>query len=204
MKTLRDPSGNLPEEPSRGGVVELPARRERTVAILTECFARNVLELEEFERRVALAHGAATVRELARLLEDIPVEVLAQMEEPKTRGLVLREEPQSLYGVLSTHRYRGPGWLKSRTVSAYPVLSTLALDFRELALPPGPVEINLQAVLSSVLITVPEELPVEVEVVPILAEVKTGRQVRSSNPGRGPSVRVTGVLVLSNVKVRVR
>jgi hypothetical protein len=92
------------ELPQRRSVVGQPAPRERTIRILSECFAKNILEMEEFER----------------------------------------------------------------------------------------------------VVTVPESLPVQLEVVPILGEVKEGRRVKTALPRKGPGVRVTGFVMMGDVKVRTR
>jgi hypothetical protein len=198
---------DLPEETrdpqKRGGVVGLPAQRERTVKILSECFAKNVLEMEEFERRVSLAHQARSVQELAQLIDDIPGELAEAPQEAPARRTVFREDEQPVHGIMMSHKYRGQ-WLKSHTVSTRTLMSSLEFDFRDLELPPEIVEINVMALMSSVTITVPESLPVQLEVVPILGEVKEGRRVKARVPRGGPGVRITGFIILSDLKVRTR
>jgi len=185
----------------------LPAQRERTIKILTECFARDLLEMDEFERRVSLAHQAGSVRDLARLIDDVPgdlVEAADRSPEPASAGsVVLKEEEQPVYGIMMSRRLRGQ-WLKCRTVNARTLMSSLEFDFRDLELPPDIVEINVLALMSSVVVTVPENLPVQTEVVPILGEVKEGRRLKTVLPRKGPGVRLTGFAMMSEVKVRTR
>ena len=193
--------------PQRRSVVGLPAKRERTIRILSECFAKNLLEMEEFERRVAQAHQAQSVQELARLIDDIPGELAEapeQVPEAVSSGrLVLREEEQPVYGIMMSRRLRGQ-WLKCRTVNSKTLMSSLEFDFRDLELPSDVVEINVLALMSSVVVTVPEDLPVQTEVVPILGEVKEGRRLKTVLPRKGPGVRLTGFAVMSELKVRTR
>jgi len=207
MTDRQDLPEHDPNRPQRRSVVGLPAQRERTIRILSECFARNILEMEEFERRVTQAHQAQSVQDLARLIDDIPGEVAEAPEQPpgtvSARSLVLREEEQPVYGIMMSRRLRGQ-WLKCRTVNSRTVMSSLEFDFRDLELPSGIVEINVLAVMSSVVVTVPESLPVQLEVVPILGEVKEGRRVNTTLPRKGPGVRITGFVVMGDVKVRSR
>jgi hypothetical protein len=200
----------LPEQDpnrSRRSVVGLPAQRERTIKILSECFARNLLEMEEFERRVAQAHQARSVQDLARLIDDIPGELVAEAErtpEPAgARRLMLRDDEQTVHGIMMTRRLRGQ-WLKCRIVNSRTVMSSVELDFRDIELPDGIVEINVLAVMSSVVLTVPPELPVQTDLVPVLGEVKEGRKVKTTLPVKGPGLRLTGFAVMSEVKVRSR
>jgi hypothetical protein len=202
---------DLPEQdPDRGrrrGVVGLPAQRERTIKILSECFAKDLLEMDEFERRVSLAHQAGNVQDLARLIDDIPGDLAEAPErspEPDSSGgIVLQEEEQPVYGIMMSRRLRGQ-WLKCRTVNSRTLMSTLEFDFRDLQLPADIVEINILGLMSSVVVTVPPDLPVQLEVVPILGEVKEGRRVTTSRPKKGPGVRITGFVVMGEVKVRAR
>jgi hypothetical protein len=202
-----------PEQfPQRRSVVGLPAKRERTIRILSECFARNLLEMEEFERRVSLAHQAHSVQDLARLIDDIPAELAEEPEQapsvqtprPVSGGPVaLREQEQPVYGIMMSRRLRGR-WLKSRTVASKTLMSSVEFDFRDLELPREIVEINVLALMSSVVVTVPPELPVQTEVVPVLGEVKESRRLKTSLPKNGPGIRLTGLAVMSEVKVRTR
>jgi len=202
---------DLPEETpapqKKRDVVGLPAQRERTVKILSECFAKNMLEMEEFERRVSLAHQARSVQELAQLIDDIPGELAeAPREAPEpaaARRIALREGEQPVYGIMMSRKYRGH-WLKNRTVSTRTLMSSLEFDFRDLELPSEIVEINVLALMSSVTITVPENLPVQMEVVPILGDVKEAKRVKTGVPRGGPGVRITGFIMMSDVKVRTR
>jgi hypothetical protein len=199
---------DLPERepPQRRSVVGLPAARERTIRILSDCFAENLLEMEEFESRVSLAHQAQSIQDLARLIDDIPGELAEAAEAPKrpaVKRLVLRDEQQPVYGIMMNRRLRGR-WLKCRTVNSRILLSSVEFDFRDLELPSDIVEINVLALMSSVVLTVPEDLPVQTEVVPILGEVKEGRRVKTTLPEKGSGVRVTGFVLMGEVKVRSR
>jgi hypothetical protein len=195
------------ELPQRRSVVGLPAQRERIIKILSECFAKNILEMEEFERRVSQAHQAQSVQDLARLIDDIPAEMAEAPEETQepasAKSVVLREDEQPVYGIMMSRRLRGR-WLKCRTVNSRTLMSSLEFDFRDLDLPSDIVEINVLALMSSVVVTVPESLPVQLEVIPILGEVKEGRRVKTALPRKGPGVRVTGFVMMGEVKVRTR
>ena len=207
MSDPRQPPEQDPNQRQQRSVVGLPARRERTIKILSECFAKNFLEMEEFERRVSLAHQASSVQDLARLIDDIPgdlaEEAVESREPAASRSIALREDEQPVYGIMMSRRLRGR-WLKCRTVNSRTLMSTLEFDFRDLQLPADIVEINVLAVMSSVVVTVPPELPVQLEVVPILGEVREGRRVNTVLSKKGPGVRVTGFVIMGDVKVRTR
>jgi hypothetical protein len=58
--------------------------------------------------------------------------------------------------------------------------------------------------MSSVTITVPEHLAVQADVVPVLGELKEGRRVRVAARGETPSLLITGVAIMSEVRIRTR
>lgn len=195
-------------EPSGGGsggerrpVPALQRQQERAVAILSDSYARGVIELEEFERRVEAAHRAATSRELAALIEDLPEPA---PEAPASgRQVALSDDEQPVRTILADRRLRGD-WLESRQVDSYSLMGNAEFDFREVALPRETVELRVFALMSSIVITVPEGVPVRLEVMPVLADCKEGRRVQRRLVRGQPGIRVTGTIVMSSIKVRVR
>jgi len=196
----------------RAAVPAMAFRRERAVAILSEGFARNLLQIEEFERRVSEAHAARTLAELDRLIDDIPEELhlissparTGSPREAPPRARELASEEQGVQGVMMSRALRGD-WLRSRVVAVRTLMSSTELDFRGVEMPPGEVEIRVACLMSTVLITVPEELPVQADVTPVLGEIKEGRRVRATSPRHsGPCLRITGVAVMSEIKIRAR
>jgi hypothetical protein len=234
------PEGGEPRPPGGGrppAAADLSFRRERTIAILSEGFARNVMGIEEFERRVAEANAARALAQLDRLIDDIPEELhalslrkggaatnsgrgMASGPGPGSggrgsrgsasavrgragSGRDLSGEEQGVYGVMVSRTLRGR-WLKSRAVAVRTVMSSTELDFRDVDLPLDEIEVHVGSVMSSLVITVPEGLAVDCELVPVVGEVKEGRRVRAARGDETPRLRITGVMVLGEVRVRVR
>jgi len=54
------------------GSEELGGTRQQAIDALCEHFANDALSVEEFERRVELAHKAENTEELRKLLQDLP------------------------------------------------------------------------------------------------------------------------------------
>jgi hypothetical protein len=55
-----------------GGRIPLSHSRQVTIDTLVEHFANDAMDVDEFERRVDLAHGAATTDALKDLVRDLP------------------------------------------------------------------------------------------------------------------------------------
>lgn len=57
--------------PSPANLVSLRDARERAIAQLSDAFAHDVIELDDFERRLALVHRASSVPEVAHTVSDL-------------------------------------------------------------------------------------------------------------------------------------
>jgi hypothetical protein len=190
-----------PDLPQPAG---LPQQRERAISMLSESFAHNFLELEEFERRIEVAQAARTVKELAALIEDLPAEV----SEPASSPPALPQGEQEILGLLSTRRFSGK-WLNRRTVSARGLMCSMILDYRDLELPPGETELKLKTLMSEVSIRVPPDLRVELDVMPVMAEIREKGPVRHDAEPRQSSsrqsvLRISGLIIMSELVVRAK
>ena len=72
--------------PQTRRVIGIEQRRDQATEILAECYARDLLPLEEYERRVGLIHDASTLDEIEPLLSDVPVEVAAAVKDATRTG----------------------------------------------------------------------------------------------------------------------
>ncbi len=230
---------DLTDQEGNGGMeAGLPLQRERAVVMLSESFAKNYLELEEFERRIDLAQKARSLKELAGLISDLPAEfdpnqavdlsietgsvrdrrtagsraVNGRAKRRSSAGHLSRRSAQvpaftksekRILSIMSSRHFRGQ-WLDSRAVVIRSLMSSVDLDFRDIALPAGVYTIEIGTVMGSVTITVPPELAVELEVIPIMGETKEKGGVRHNAAAGNAVLRVTGFIVMGEVIVRVR
>ena len=66
--------------------VALRDARERVIARLSDGFAHDELELEEFEQRLGLAHRSSSLAELSQLTRDLAVSATALEAGTSTAG----------------------------------------------------------------------------------------------------------------------
>lgn len=193
--------------------VDLDAKRERTVDALCEHFANDVLKVEEFERRVDVAHRAETLKELQDLLLDLPSGDLPIRVEDASKLPMARPEPavpasrvkdrDTVVAVLSASNRKGR-WIPARRSTVVGVLGSVELDYREALLGPGVTEVMAVAVLGSIEILVPPGLYVECEGIAVLGNVEHVEDSPLEVHPDGPMLRIRGVSVLGSVEVRVR
>ncbi len=190
----------------------IEAMREQAVEVLMDHFAKDAMDLEEFEGLLDAVNRCSTAGELRKLLPELgPVE----SSEPVTGMIPARggapvvvdadrvRDHGFLISVLGSTNRAGR-WIPARKTFALGVLGGISLDFRESLLGPGMTDLNVLAILGGVEIIVPPEMAVEVDGIALLGgfEHQTDAPIRS-NPDV-PTLRIRGLALLGGVTVEVR
>ncbi len=200
------------------------SERQKAVDALCEAFADDRLGVDEFERRVELAHRAATLQELRVLLGDLPrahggVPAIpedrrrAAAETRRVEGALGAPHPlldadkvrdtSFIVGILGGGTRRG-AWRPARHNYAVGVLGGFELDFRETPLPPGVTEVRVFAFWGGGEIIVPPDVIVEVSTVGILGGFEYRHEHASTQDPDAPVLRITGLAVMGGGEVSVR
>jgi len=179
--------------------------RERVIAALSDAFARDVLDVDEFERRVTLAHTTDTLAQIEALVADLPAATTALA--PATVALVAAEAQeapaQTVYAVFGGVERRG-AWTVPRNFRVVAMMGGAVLDLREARFPRGVVDLEVKAVFGGVQILVPPGLAVEVSGSAIMGGFQ---QVNRSPPTPDPDaplLRVRGLAVMGGVDISMR
>jgi hypothetical protein len=190
---------------------ELEAQRDRTIELLTRCYSRDLLRMEEYETRVERAGQADSSRELFSLLADMPQEYRLSAQgrwhdphavgDPGPRGAehALTREPRNVTAFLSSRSVD----LDTEYTNAVSVLSSL--EARVPPVPAGAERIYIQvfSLLGEVTVVVPPNVRVENRLTPILAEVKD-KKLRPQTSPDAPVVQIDGFAFMSDVEIRTR
>lgn len=192
---------------TRLAMTRVRERREQAIAMLQDAFAHDVVDVEEFERRVTLAHRTDSLAELDALTSDLPApEVTEPSSPPTSLALVGASEArpmQAIRGFMSATTRSGP-WSVPRRLEVRALMSSTVLDFREARFPPGVIELDLRAVMSSIEIIVPPGLPVETEGSAILGVFDDVQRAPQTAEPDAPRLRIRGSAFMSAVEVRMR
>lgn len=198
---------------TEAGGAQLGGTKQKAIDALCEHFANDNLTVEEFERRVDLAHKAKSTEELRKLLSDLPTgELPVKASEPqapvparatasvpasrvKERGLMVA----ALGGVERKGR-----WIPARQNYAVSIMGGLTLDFREALLPPGETEVWIFTVMGGAEIIVPPGLSVESEGIAILGGWEHRDDAVVGPDPDAPFLRLRGVALMGGVEVTIR
>ncbi len=206
------------DDPSRPGALVRPDRaalqgvhdaRERVIAVLSDAFARDAMDVDEFERRVTVAHTSAALEQIEALVADVPAPAAtAAPIAPATVALVPAGEgqdapPQTVFAVFGGVDRRG-AWTVPRNFRVIAMMGGANLDLREARFPRGVVDLEVKAIFGGVQILVPPGLAVEVNGSAIMGGFQNVNRSPPTPDPDAPLLRVRGLAIMGGVDISMR
>ncbi len=191
-------------------LAEARETRDRVIAALSEHFAHDVLDVDEFERRITLAHTSESPAEIDALLSDLPaLPAAAPATAPATKitpALVpasqVRAE-QTMLAIMGGVDRRG-SWSMPRRLRLVTFMGGAHLDLREARFPPGPIDIEIFSVMGGTEIIVPPGLAVETHGSAIMGGFQEVNRAPIHPDADAPLLRVHGFVFMGGVDIRMR
>ena len=208
MTDARDPDDSRRAMSARsfpgGDAPVTQAQREAAVERLSSAFAHDVIELAEFERRVADAYRAGTRADLVRLTADLPADTrgVAGLPIAREAGDAAAPMPTRIRSVFSSVERSGYATIPPR-VEIVARFANIELDLRSAWFLPGITEIDVRSVFGNVEIRLPPEVVIENDGDWVISSVSVQR-ADSGDASSTSIVRITGRAVLSNLEVSSR
>ena len=187
-------------------LVALRDRRHQVIARLSDCFATDVLEVDELERRLDLAHGARTVAELDTLVADLapaPATTALAPLAPAAIDDPRRAETKRVRVVMSHVERRGR-WTVPRTLELRVFWGNAELDFRDASLAPGVTTVDVRVLMGNLEIILPPHLAIDVDVSSFMGSVEERHRVPPDDDPARPLLRLTGAVRLGNLELTTR
>lgn len=187
--------------------------RQVTIDALCEHFANDSMTVEEFERRVEMAHRASSVDDLKTLLRDLPGGNLpapagasGSMPAPQRRYRVTSaahvKEREIVVAIMGGATRKG-AWSPARRNFAFSVMGGTELDFREATLGPGVTEVQVFALMGGVEIVIPPGVNVESHGIGIMGGFDHRGDVAEPDLD-APTLRISGLAIMGGVDIAVR
>lgn len=208
------------------------ATRQKAIDALCEAFAEDRIPVDEFERRVELAHRAETTQELRQLLAGLPGapvpapiardsggleagddNALGLAEMDAARGTYLARRPTQAPGQVRPTSFiagimgggsRQGAWYPARVNYAMGFMGGFSLDLREAPLPPGVTEIKIFCFWGGGEIIVPPDVTVDVSILGIMGGFDYDHAVPGTLDPEAPVVHITGVCLMGGAEISVR
>jgi hypothetical protein len=188
-------------------LVALRDRREQVIARLTECYASDVLDVDELDRRLDLAHAAITVADLDALIADLapspgPTTALAPVG---ARTVIDPNRPESkrlrvLFGSVE----RRSRWLVPVRLDVRVMFGAAELDFRDASLAPGVTTLEVSVTMASLELILPPWLGIDVDVSSIAGSVEERHRIPAELDPAQPLLRVTGAVRFGSLEIATR
>lgn len=193
-----------PSGPDKQGIVSLEREREKTIDVLSEHFAHDNLSLDELERRIDRVYKASSVAALRDLTKDLQTD-LPVVTQRRVAPLpeVFAPEHGRIVSVMTSTKKRGV-WQPPRDLDVWCVMSETHLDLTEAHFADGVTEIHLHALMAQVKVIVPPGVRVVVQPDAFMADVSD--EILDPPPvgSRAPVLRITGLVIMTELKVFVR
>lgn len=177
----------------------LPVQIEIAENALSEAFARDLITMEEFEKRIHKVQEAGSNSDISSCFEDLPNDLLSSASDTETPKKDIENRKKIQTTILSSNLLCG-GKLKQKDINAKVILGEQVIDYSKTILEPGRYIINLTVVLGETKIIVPPEYSVSSDISNILSEVKN-KTYKSPDSGT-PEIIITGKAVLSSVSIK--
>lgn len=178
----------------------LAAAREETITVLSECFARDMLTVEEFERRAGLVHGARTIADLGTAIEGMRTEAL-----PARTGHTARPRPHDRSIAVFAETKRQGRWTPARQNTVVAVMGSAVIDLRDALLNSGPTVVSAIAFMGGVEVIVPPGVRVECSGSAVFGAFEQRREFAPDAAGPdAPMVRVDGFAMFGSVEIEHR
>ncbi len=200
----------MPSDDSRSpkspNLVSLRDARERAIAQLSEAFAHDEIGVDEFERRLTLAHRAEDLAAIEATVHDLaappPTESIVPAPSHAMTPAFERDRDRvlAIFGGVERHGT----WTLPRQLQASAIMGGLVLDLREAAISPGVSEIHVTAIMGGAQIIVPPNLAVEVSGTAIMGGFAHIERAPAQRDPQQPVLRVHGIALMGGVAVETR
>lgn len=187
-------------------------RREQVISQLSDGYARDLIDVDELERRLDLAHGAHSVAELDPLVADLEAPGDPAPSAPQAQ-LVLagpaaiddpeRAEAKRLRVIMSSIERRGR-WTVPRSLDLRVLWGNVELDFRDASLGPGITTIHVRVFMGNFEVVLPPNLAIEVDVSSFAGAVTERHRVPPDDDPKRPQIRIVGTVRFGNLEITTR
>jgi hypothetical protein len=183
-------------------LVALRDRRERVIARLTECYERDLIDVDELDALLDKAHAANTLAELDKLVAGLG-------EGPRVRHVVhstndpSRLDTKYLTVMFSTVERTGH-WVVPRTLIARMMFGNVLLDFRDASLAAGITTLDLSTTFGNIELLLPPWLAIDVEVASIGGAVEERHRIARDLDPSEPLLYLMGVVRFGNLHISTR
>jgi hypothetical protein len=188
-------------------LVALRDRREQVIVRLSDAYANDVVDIDELDRRLDLAHAARTVAELDALIADLGLSTATSTALVHAGSFAIedpsRPAEKRLRVVMGSVERRGP-WVVAREHTVRVFWGNAELDFREASIGPGVTTLRVRVIMGNVELVLPPQLSVDVDVSSFAGSVEERHRTPAEPDPSRPLLQVVGEVWFGNLEISTR
>ncbi len=188
-------------------LVALRDRREHVIRGLADGYAQDLIDVDELERRLDLAHGAPSVAALDALVADLAPGPIAATQLVVARSTAIddpaRLDAKKLRVIMSSVGRRGR-WAVPRNLDLRVLWGSAELDFRNASLGPGITTIHVRVFMGNLEVILPPHLGIDVDVSSFAGSVTERHRVPPDSDPARPMLRIVGTVRFGNLEITTR
>ena len=171
--------------------------RNKTIEHLKNAFVDDMLEQDDFEKRLAIAVNTKNKTDLKKIVEDLPE--INHIQPPQSKDISITESESKILTVLGDIKRKGI-WKSPKKMKVKTILGETTLDFTKAILSEKITNIDISCVLGEVKIIVPKEIMIDAHCKAILGSF-TDKSKNCLNPN-APILKIRGYTCLGSVEIR--
>jgi hypothetical protein len=186
-------------------LVAVRDRREHVIARLSDGYASDLLDVDELDRRLDLAHAARTVAELDALIADLAPTTTTALVPAGSSAIDDPDRPDTrkLRVIMGSLERKGP-WTVARAMTTRVMFGNAELDFRDASIGPGVSTLDVRVAFGSVELILPPWLSIDVEVSSFAGSVEARHRAPAEPDPTRAVLRVTGSVLFGSLEVSTR
>jgi hypothetical protein len=190
--------------PMSESLVAVRDHREAVIARISDAYANDLIDVDELDRRLDLAHAAKTIAELDLLVADLA---------PPTTALVPAgnhaiDDPQrpasKRLRVIMGSVERRSRWTVPRTMNVSVLWGNVELDFRDASIGSGVTTIDVRVVMGNLELILPPWLAIDVDASSFAGSVEERHRMPSDVDETRPMLRIIGTVWFGNLEIVTR
>jgi hypothetical protein len=202
-------NANRPTPADRALVRRAQETRERVIARLSDHFAHDALDVDEFERRVTVAQTSDSPADIEALLRDLPdvagapaptTAIVPQVVPALVPADQNRDAAYAIFGGIN----REGTWNVPQRMRIVAVFGGANLDLRQARFPAGVIDIHVTAVMGGINIVVPPGLAVQMHGSAIMGGFADVNRSPAYPDPDAPLLRVHGMTMMGGVNIEMR
>lgn len=172
----------VPSKTQKGTIIE----------ILKDAYAKDLISIDEYEKRVEFAEKSKSIEEINLLVQDIPSDLFAESSI---------SESESIRCEMSSKQFNG-SFLRSKKITIEASMSTIILDYRTVKPIKGIQEIILNTKMTNIILFLPNNITTENRINEQMTEFKETKSNINVDIEKISCIRFLGDAEMTTIKIK--